>query len=422
MYPCRIISAPTVGPPNTPFAPQHSPLRVNFFSGAARRFSGSVFREETSVGMKQRLSAAERMAVEHEAKRLIRCEIQGLMEEPSVPLPHSAKADMALRPIGCEDDLWLPLQLKATRGGVHQGKSVYWVFRNVGCYPDMLVICVSLEEGKVWAFSGRSLQEQQTLRITAHGKHDGEHSRCFFERHAGQFAVGRSLRHVLLSTYAEAARGSDSEGVTLQRLKYLREQVCGSVSTEEETREWLQPFFDAAGLTPVDAGCSTLPYDLLAGDIKFQLKTSAWNNWTGYGPLAFVSTRRKLSGGIRPYVVGEYDVLLVGPPRNFETLQLLRAKHIDRGGQHTDISHLLVPRFFYIFHSSDLVRQGCLALDPRHRELGQLGMSLDFIEGRAYKSGSVIQERLPFRFDLTATSLEKAASYVQNKIAMAHCY
>uniref|UniRef100_A0A0G4HFW7 Uncharacterized protein n=1 Tax=Chromera velia CCMP2878 TaxID=1169474 RepID=A0A0G4HFW7_9ALVE len=392
---------------------------------------------------------ADRMEVEHAAKRLIRQAVQPSgafqgLEEPAVPLPHSVKADMAFRPHGCKEDLWLAVQVKSAATLKISGTSSYCEFQRVGHYREMLIICVVLHgdgskaggclEGglksswsspRAWAFEGPSLGHLKTnLRIISGGKYDTPESRCTFTNTS--VAPGsRPLADVLLSAYLNARSSSEntSSGIHLRPLDYLRNQVGASIQTEMETRRWLtQVLFDPAGMVMEDAPCSSLPYDTVARPLcgeasaspflKVQLKTAYWRRQSKWGPMARVNSFRKCGHrGSLPYVRGDFDVFLVGPPRNKSRLLALQTKGDNRESPFQG-SEMHFPSLFYMFLSSDMEELGFLTSGEKN---GKCGFDLDFIEDRRHRSGSRTAELLPWRHDLTERSLQKALERLNSK-------
>uniref|UniRef100_A0A0G4HCN9 Uncharacterized protein n=1 Tax=Chromera velia CCMP2878 TaxID=1169474 RepID=A0A0G4HCN9_9ALVE len=405
------------------------------------RLSGSLQDLHTSAVMTQELepprrgrSAASRMAVEHAAKHLIRQAIQPSegfcgLEEPAVALPHLAKTDMALRPCGSKDDLWLPLQVKAaSRPTLRSYRNFAWVFEGVPGYEGMLVTCIALQDGqihtrscfrghspeakpRVWVFPGCHLNNfSRSFTLTQGGRHDTETSRCSFQRSE----KGRFLGDVLFSVYQKALTRPDSisptDSVRLESLATLRKQVSPACQTELETLSWFGPFFKAAGLETVDAPCPSLPYDILARDashvdskpIRLQMKTAYWMSWGNWGPLAHVNSNRKVGTQSRvPYTVDDFDFLLVGPPRNQSRLLSMHRERYGEGlSSHTLEQNLLDPFFFYMFSSQDLQRLGLVTCGSA---VGKKGFNLDFAElpeiprDRESRAPRVF-ERLSFRY------------------------
>eukprot|EP00820_Chromera_velia_P012353 Cvel_23207.t1-p1 / transcript=Cvel_23207.t1 / gene=Cvel_23207 / organism=Chromera_velia_CCMP2878 / gene_product=hypothetical protein / transcript_product=hypothetical protein / location=Cvel_scaffold2366:1278-3383(-) / protein_length=702 / sequence_SO=supercontig / SO=protein_coding / is_pseudo=false len=379
------------------------------------------------------------MEVEHAAKRLVRHAIKpsqdfGGLEEPPLPLPHSAKADMALRPCGSQDDLWLPLQIKST-SGPKTDRYHSWFFEGVAGYPGMLVACVALQRHRLlvpenkpraWVFPGTSLNHfSRGFTITLGHRHDTENTRCSFARNE---AEGMHIGDALLSAYRAALVREEGlpfgDTVVLQPFASLRNQVSRTHQTELETLSWFQPLFDAAGIETVDAPCPSLPYDVLARKksckvskpLKLQMKTAYWMVWGSWGPLAHVNIYRK--HGVRkvvPYRDDGFDLLLVGPPRNRSRLLSLHEKKGVAGEYLTELEKrgLLDPQFFYMFSSRDLHKLGLVSSGG---EVGKKGFSIDFskrpnICSDRLARGPRVLERLSFRYSMTASSLATAAQH-----------
>eukprot|EP00820_Chromera_velia_P015196 Cvel_25178.t1-p1 / transcript=Cvel_25178.t1 / gene=Cvel_25178 / organism=Chromera_velia_CCMP2878 / gene_product=hypothetical protein / transcript_product=hypothetical protein / location=Cvel_scaffold2818:20120-20873(+) / protein_length=251 / sequence_SO=supercontig / SO=protein_coding / is_pseudo=false len=238
----------------------------------------------------------DKMELENSAKQLIRMAVKPTdgfrgFEEPTVSLPHSAKADMAVRPFGSRDDLWLPLQVKSTSREVVEGNRVRWKFADTNKgYEGMVVVCISLQRGmrgaaapswgakkqpfvrtppdvpRVWAFSGSSFGTRSGgLAITPGHKYDTEESSCTWTRSESQVS-GTFLGEKLLSYYekAAAAGGRSASGVRLWTFEELENQVFRTKKTEQETFRWLQPLFNAARLEAFEAENPLAPYDIIA--------------------------------------------------------------------------------------------------------------------------------------------------------------
>uniref|UniRef100_A0A0G4HGN1 Uncharacterized protein n=1 Tax=Chromera velia CCMP2878 TaxID=1169474 RepID=A0A0G4HGN1_9ALVE len=425
-----------------------------FASQTSQRFMSSVAHRGLCTAARKRdnRSAADRMEVEHAAKRLI---IQAIgptpsfcgLEEPAIPLPHSAKADMALRPFGSKKDLWLPLQVKSTRMNRFEKRkttTLCWDFGSVGGYDGMLVLCVSLNGGRyrrkegmgvgdlggsprAWVFAGRQLTHLRKLRISAGGKHDTESSRCKFEESMDD-TDATLVADCLLSAYkeAEASHQHTANGVCLRPLDYLRKQVSQEVQTEMETLSWFKEFlFSVAGAETKDVLCPTLPHDILVDfppsnpdseestPLRIQLKTAYWSRGGRWGPVAHVNSYRRLScRAYVPYTCGDFDIFLVGPPRNAE--RFLALKQVQKKELCADLpaNPSIIPPFFYMFSSSDMQRLGLVSSEEQTQS-GKPGFNLDFLLNRRHSTGSRTARLLHWRYDLSQESLDNAAQLLK---------
>uniref|UniRef100_A0A0G4H9L1 Uncharacterized protein n=1 Tax=Chromera velia CCMP2878 TaxID=1169474 RepID=A0A0G4H9L1_9ALVE len=159
---------------------------VKFEEKSDRSTISSHVEEKFQVARtRERLTAYDYYGIERDAIFLLRKSLRPTesfvgLEEPRTHLPPYAKADLAVRPVGCEEDLWLPVQVKSTRQGTfRRGKlggkplSAIWSFGKVIGYTGMSVVCISLQRGlpeptKVWLFSGDYFDELKSnvLHIT----------------------------------------------------------------------------------------------------------------------------------------------------------------------------------------------------------------------------------------------------------------
>uniref|UniRef100_A0A0G4GHP9 Uncharacterized protein n=1 Tax=Chromera velia CCMP2878 TaxID=1169474 RepID=A0A0G4GHP9_9ALVE len=395
------------------------------------------------------------MLVENEAKEHIRkairpsADFRGL-EEPKEALPGSAKADMALRPFGSEKDLWLAVQVKSRSRGVYEGnRSVRWKFTNVDKYKGMVVAFVSLQGGgmrstavpnqtrsqppvecpierkpKVWTFPGSSLGPNVT--ITSGGPmYDKEETRCTWTRSERS---GTFLGDKLLAYYEEAlaAGGSSANGICLSTFAELEGQITPEKMTEMETIRWLQPLFDATGFKTFAAEDPSGPYDIVvrdtscvnSRDVRVQVKTPSWTRVSKFRLVATANSYRRSSRNLKdvPYHVKEFDIFLVGPPRNTATLMNLQRARLQEGrscpGPHLLTDTEWIPNHFYLFCSKDYAE---LRLGDCDLSDGKTSFELDFTPTALSTRSSGLTKRLPHRYDMMcASSLLQAVLYFRS--------
>uniref|UniRef100_A0A0G4G320 Uncharacterized protein n=1 Tax=Chromera velia CCMP2878 TaxID=1169474 RepID=A0A0G4G320_9ALVE len=309
------------------------------------------------------MSSRECFEVERAAISLIRktfAATEGFegLEEPSKPLPHFARADLAVRPFGYRKDQWLPVQVKSvtgTRPVVSSSRKPCWSFSNCRGYAGMPIVCISLGKGpgqgespRAWVFPGDSLHHMKgPLMITAGGKYDTDDSRCSLkadcprERHVGQ---------VLFSLWEEgkSARGNSK----LHTVETLESQQSKTHLAERRMTEKCQQLLETVpgGVDVCFAPCPSLPYDIkirLRGATqapwqRVQLKSSVADK---LHRNAFVKMRKLVRGQMVPYDESDFDYLMKGlpePPRAwlfsgdyFEELNLKsKVIHITEGGKH----------------------------------------------------------------------------------------
>uniref|UniRef100_A0A0G4GI50 Amino acid transporter transmembrane domain-containing protein n=1 Tax=Chromera velia CCMP2878 TaxID=1169474 RepID=A0A0G4GI50_9ALVE len=264
------------------------------------------------------MTASQKAGMEIQAKLLISeaiKESEGFRGFEVASLPDSAKADMAIRPLGSKRDLWLAVQVKSTACEWVKGNSKSRTFSRLNRgYGGMVVVCIFLgtdcasmsdkkreastrfqaNSSRVWSFPGSfPFPKSGGVAITPGGKYDGEEFRCSWKRSEGE---GTFLGYKLLSYYEEAERlGSLTEkGVHLWTLRELEEQIPKARETERKTLRWLQPLFDVAGLRTFEPEDPTGPCDIILysssgsrpSGLRLQLKTAYWFGSRPQGPMA----------------------------------------------------------------------------------------------------------------------------------------
>uniref|UniRef100_A0A0G4HB33 Uncharacterized protein n=1 Tax=Chromera velia CCMP2878 TaxID=1169474 RepID=A0A0G4HB33_9ALVE len=328
------------------------------------------------VPVKTRLSPQECLEVERTAIALIRRAIRpngnfhGL-EEPGMPLPHFARADLAVRPIGCSEDLWLPVQVKSTRqafntGGKLQERPPFWTFQGVRGYEKTPVVCVSLETAtqrppRVWVFSGdifEGFKAPGKLTITQGGKHDTANNRCSFDQSCSRET---HLGETLLSMWQTARRGESS--YQLHSLRVVQTQL-----NSRHLAEWvmLQKTLDLfktvpGGIEVRNAPSPFLPWDIeihLSGSPKtkwqkVQLKSASWKRGRRLG---FVETNKRVGKQKVPYQEGDFDFLLVSPPQNDAAFCGVHSRQ-----RPTGIILKERWRYFHLIPMKELVRDGVVS-------------------------------------------------------------
>uniref|UniRef100_A0A0G4FAY0 Uncharacterized protein n=1 Tax=Chromera velia CCMP2878 TaxID=1169474 RepID=A0A0G4FAY0_9ALVE len=335
------------------------------------------------------------------------------LEEPRVRWPLHARADLVVRPTGCTEDWWLPVQVKSTRGASQgfYGRPV-WGFNSVRGYPGMAVVCISLEEGsheapRVWVFSGDSFTTGTGyLKVTPGGKHDTEESRCAF----GWGTCEKNVGAVLLEMWHSA---HVSNG--LARLDTLRTQLSPFHLAEQAMMERCQhQLFDhvPGGLeenseTPP---CPSDPYDIeirLSGRPamkwqRVQLKSACW---ISQSRNALVPSCKKTRRVTVPYDEDDFEFLLVGSPHNSTLPNVTPSERRLLSGMNAAERS----RFFHFIPMAELVREEIVAVG-REGQHGVRNFSLDFLPwdpppnySRRYsnKRASLLQWRIdtsdPFR-------------------------
>lgn len=63
------------------------------------------------------------------------------------------KADMIVKPLDCNQDAWLPIQLKHCNGSGEQ-----FTFHHMNKYDKMVVVCMETNTNRIWFFNGSDLK------------------------------------------------------------------------------------------------------------------------------------------------------------------------------------------------------------------------------------------------------------------------
>uniref|UniRef100_A0A0G4FNW2 Uncharacterized protein n=1 Tax=Chromera velia CCMP2878 TaxID=1169474 RepID=A0A0G4FNW2_9ALVE len=312
------------------------------------------------------------------------------LEEPPIPLPHFAHADIAVRPKGCTEDLWLPVQVKSTKceSRPTKNRSPSWKFRRVRGYDGMVVAFVSLQKDcelgpKVWLFPGRyfdSLAGEGSFRITQGGKHDNVESRFRFENHC----VLHHDRHVGQALYekwweARKDRGSVCDPYRLQSFSSLQSQLSPAHLKEWEMLQRCLKLFDSV---PGGVEVRAALYPSLPHDIEIRLASSDQNEWhrvqlksSCWLPshrFAAVNMSRRLGSHTLPYAEGDFDFLLVSSPQNGKSSKAFPPEFIN---PHPPLDPDSTS--FFLIPMSELVKEG-VVYSEKEKQRGVTGLGLDF--------------------------------------------
>ena len=80
------------------------------------------------------------------------------------------RADIALRPIDCMEDLWLGIQVKSTCKKGNRGE---YDFKLNGInYDNYLILCICLEDKKMWLIPYEDVKGQKTIGISIKSKYN----------------------------------------------------------------------------------------------------------------------------------------------------------------------------------------------------------------------------------------------------------
>jgi hypothetical protein len=71
-------------------------------------------------------------------------------------------ADMIIKPKYVSNNEWMGIQLKSR---TNNGDQKQYSFNKIGKYQDMIVVCVSIPEYKIWIFKGNDLLEKRGISI-----------------------------------------------------------------------------------------------------------------------------------------------------------------------------------------------------------------------------------------------------------------
>uniref|UniRef100_A0A0G4I4G1 Uncharacterized protein n=1 Tax=Chromera velia CCMP2878 TaxID=1169474 RepID=A0A0G4I4G1_9ALVE len=375
------------------------------------------------------MSLQERYAVERAALTLLRETFKSTthfagLEEPVCRLPAFAKADLAVRPIGCTEDMWLPIQIKSTKWKCHSrqaSENPAWNFQRVRGYEGVPIVCISLEMDslclptpRVWLFSGdlfNIMKHPGMLRITQGGKYDTAESRCSFEGGQSNFPhIGENLYMI----WKRARQGIG--GYRLNSLQSIQSQQSPTHLKEWKMREKCVDLFKAApeGVeVKGDDPCPSLPYDL---EIRLrdrpemtwqrvQLKSSRWHSKS---PFALVDSRKLVGGKTQPYEEGDFNFLLVGPPQNqaqeclrdsSQRSKILRDQNCAPNPPFSEPKNHPSDRYFYFIPEKVLIDEGIIA--SKRREISGLhGFHLDFLVKPAAVNPNRAFRLLDWRLDV----------------------
>uniref|UniRef100_A0A0G4F8N6 Uncharacterized protein n=1 Tax=Chromera velia CCMP2878 TaxID=1169474 RepID=A0A0G4F8N6_9ALVE len=341
------------------------------------------------------------------------------LEEPAVPLPPFARVDLAVRPFGCKEDLWLPVQVKSTahRSKWQKATSALWDFHGVRGYEGV-VVCISLERPvhekevperpKVWVFFGSrfdSFCSPGRLAITEDGKHDTEATRCSFGE--GRFE-GSHIGRRLSSIWFQAKKGL---GVCRLRDLYTL-QIQQSPNHLAEWR-MLQNCLELFKSVPGGVDVREAPWPFDPHDIeirlrhashhfkKVQLKSAIWFSQSRVRPgVAFVNFNKKVRGVVKAYEEGDFQFLLVAPPKNLGALSQKPPK--EPADAEKDplviIEKWQSARYLYVIPEKFLIDEGVVASKEK-ASCGLKGFLLDFSSMPVAKKDTRMARLLQWRLN-----------------------
>jgi hypothetical protein len=80
------------------------------------------------------------------------------------------RADIVLKPIDCIKNLWLGIQVKSTCNKTDKGQ--YYFRLNGINYDNCLILCICLEDKKMWLIPYQDVKEQKTIGIAVKSKYN----------------------------------------------------------------------------------------------------------------------------------------------------------------------------------------------------------------------------------------------------------
>lgn len=132
--------------------------------------------------------------------------------------PDGCLADFAIKPTGCENDKWLPVQMKTTMKSSH---GIY-SFRVKEEYEDMCIICFAIEDQRVWILS---YDDVNIGRISI-----GENSSIYDQYEIGTVELSSTLMYLY-------------DNSTTHELKYIMNLLPEQMKQEQEFREFRENKF-----------------------------------------------------------------------------------------------------------------------------------------------------------------------------------
>jgi DNA-directed RNA polymerase subunit RPC12/RpoP len=164
-------------------------------------------------------------------------------------------ADMAIKPVGVEEDQWMPVQIKTT-----QLNETGYSFNCTDKYDGMLIICMCWTDKKMWFFDG-SLMKHTKISI---GKHNSKYEDNFVEH-------GR-LQEITLKYYNKLPK------VPLEQLMI---PLSTNQQTEHDFRKLRETRIDFLSITYPEK--SNLVYDFMLNGKKVQEKVCSLKRRGGNG-------------------------------------------------------------------------------------------------------------------------------------------
>lgn len=194
-------------------------------------------------------------------------------------------ADMIIKPKNVDADEWLMIQLKSTQCVCHD---LYTFKMNNNSYPDCVILCICIQDNRMWVFDNHQISVKNNLNI---GLTDKSKYSSFEESNS-------TINHCLLAKYRKYKKVSCDEANVPKSKFQQQEQVY------RRKRETEIPF-----LPYVYPVLDNRVYDFMINNYKIQEKVSSIAKKHSNNPIHVSCLYRSCKGETRQkcYNKGDND-------------------------------------------------------------------------------------------------------------------
>lgn len=201
--------------------------------------------------------------------------------------PECCLADIAVKDMACNENKWLPLQVKATFKGRHNIYS-FGISRN---YPDMWIILICIEEEKFWIMNGNDVLNQ--CKISIGMQKSKKYDKCAVDKHK------------LSEKFDELYKKTE----TLQSLDVIHEPITDAYKKEQMFRRLREATLNTVPFeTPL---MNQSVYDFKVNGFKVQEKTATLQR-NKSSPMVCIGKNNH--GKVEAYHVNDNDYYWINLP------------------------------------------------------------------------------------------------------------
>lgn len=187
-------------------------------------------------------------------------------------------ADILIKDIDTNDDLWIPIQIKAT---TKKSKFNYYSFKRIKeTYKDMLIICICLEEEKFWIIPYNDIQAKTRTNITISNN----------DIYNKYLVTNDNIKDIILS-YKDKYICNTEE--------HFNKPLCELQEREQEYIKKRMKYIDFLKYeSPI---LQNTPTDFIINNKKIQEKVSGYRKDRNIETVSLASNNGKNEKGVRKY-------------------------------------------------------------------------------------------------------------------------